>query len=1660
MSNDDAAGEEVPSFEIGDRVYIEGGQLDKTRGRIYYMDGELIRILPDGVSDRVIDIPLVEGDLSEDLGVKSFYLLSKAASPSFVAQIDAQVGQIAETFSATGEPGTKYRVVEIREAEDAMILEDETGGRKELQFISEFHRGIGRDEPFAVIRTRYEAGPEEEGAAAAAEGMNNQATEGNEEEIVNVGDFDLLGTEEEEEDGATGLELLSEEERTYPDSVQRNEMIRDLLELLDPNIRKMPKRQKEIRQLSEQMILLRNQIVKYNSNGDPDGMRPTSVQTLGELLTKSDIPIARPVLDVRKSLFLMIDTRTGPVEPINEPTLQVNQIDKMIESEQKYLETNLTTAAADAYVAGALPAWYITWQGIFQKYMHTFVTGDTSLGAPVTFGANKEFFRAPLPVNEDVRARGLAANPEAKQFTNPLSITQVRAGVMKGLGPRETRLKSGPIRVESGEEGILVNQMIFPLSTERELGSIRSGSIAKDIAVSHQEFRTIHTLLKELNYIPDEPSAGGIIAVGTNGNTNGNIGIEDWLKGQPFLLRGLGDARVQSSSLGMTQYELNSDQQTVLIDKINSFRASIKHFIKENIDKSNREIQGQRLETQSFLQEEFRAELLAALRAEPLLADKIEDIAHRTPAYKDSDIAIIAAISAEMADYMLAAFSGNPDAIARERTRAVADTFIRTLRNAMKKKQNADMEGQAPTPNTCPHVKELEMIRKTENEQERMGLLSRLLTHFKKGREENWVMCNACNRQLICYHEELQLLAFRHPHDRERINKELMLGFSRGQSGGHYLCKNCGQTMAEIDYDRGMEFNEDGIPLAAAAAPLQQEGEEMTAAEKAFNEVIGIDEGVIKEPGAEEGDPAAELRLDHKMRHYYNTAARIYNMLGIYPEPSALKAVLQRVASEIQRQPSQEQYASMVKMAIAKQGAAQAKKFYDYPVRMNQILIGITAAHIIVEIQCHIPDYVPKYTIPGCVAGFTGYPLGQPEDKTFLNYMICAISGIQDDREPWSQSGLQAMAEATRRDAIEKVIMQAMGDALKLSAVQLLLKDKRAYYEKKYGSLEGAGAVLEAVPAGFRPQPYAATPEEAATAIVVPAAAGEREKAQAWIQEGHKLARVNGVYIKGSPYSETTCCKTSVSDPRGFWIGKEGALPQLHAKESPLGQHDSQLMFHYSARPIQHIIAETPADLMYRVYLQVCYDGPRKGLPHEPGYTNICPHCGFKFPDSPFTPSPAPPLSSDSGRGKEMMKEWKAELDAIINRGKSALESQQVRVSDPAVFQELLDATHKAYRITQTPVQQPIVGARLLEKLAQIRPLPFQGWPMVIANTIERVSSLTPQADVIAIEEAYGPLSGVYADCIVSIRTRLGRNGSAYTELLDGILERSPPTQIAETLRTYFLFPLKRIYESYKRGMVGSALATGIIPTSLKLPKEVEEDVKSEIYRRVVVPIFEISRMIDMNSYSRIKFEATYKQLAAVIPIIQREIRANVVPGGETGMRFLVKTIVAGILAELINPNVISPELMYGMALQGGVVGADSRIPLSVLEFCFQRLKAEGLNYTQEQIKEMLAKRAEAEKLTVFRRWEAMTPEEKAVNKRNQTLGLKEYAVGGTKAIYRLDAEQYERERLERAGMGMAAQFTFTPDEIRTIRQIQAYGMQEGGEGGYDNADRGAFNDD
>jgi hypothetical protein len=1603
------ATDESPEFQLGDRVFIEGGRLNDTRGRIYYMDNDLIRILPDGAPDRLVDIPIEEGDFAEDLGIENFYLISKRANPAFVAQIDAHVGEVADTFGPDGTMGLQYTIKEVNEAEDSLVLVDETGAERKVEFN---FTGIPQDEPFIVLR------PRQPSISKKNQG-NDSGEEPAQEPVEEEDDFFKDIELEEEEEEAVGLVERPVTQRTYPDRVQRDEMFRAELEALPIQDQKNPKIQREIRKFVEQGMLLRNSVVEYDTTGEPKGRIPTSFQTIAELLKRGDIPLARPVLEAARTLYLDL-TDDNPTE-LPGVAVNLQYLQENVNQSNEYLNTQLGGISGLLATPDSLPQWYLTFETFFQRFMKTW-SSDGEPGQITLFQGDKEFLRAPVPDGVNGVADGLPyPGLEPRNLKNPVtadSVANVIMPLQRGLGPRVTRLKEKqPLRrIESGDEGCIVNQLLFPLSVQRNLGLPRSGQLAKDIAFGYAKSLTLLEIFKELGGIPLEATTGGILSIGPGGNTLGNISIDDWLRSQPLYIYGLGDALIEIRNLGLAQKELTSDQQEVLIDKVKQRHASIIAIILKEHEKSEKARAELRLENKPLLQGEALEELLTILQSEPQLQPRIEELSAILPAYKENDIAIVGGICAKASDLFLTTMAGVPGPLARERNRKSRDIFLETLRQTLLKILKRENAGQEPQPVNCPHVNSLRQIRKVRDPDDRMKLFAKFLARFQGPRKDNWVLCAASPRDgahnLVCYHEVLLLQEYLHPKEKDVIHKELLLAFSGGIFHGRYICKNCGQQISQLDFEQSIEFDDNGRPMSGRAVLVDKD--EIKSEE--FNLLLGAP--------SEKVGPAEFANDTQKL--IYETAYQIFAAVGIYAEKESYTHIIERVEAEVTKQPSRDEYARIVK---SRAGKGEGKPL-DYDVLINRILVSATAAHLLIEIQTHVPDFVIRTKIPGCVAGFTGFPLGKEEDKTGVNYISCAVSSIKRNEAPWNLTGfLLQPSDKKRQEMIAASIFKLASDAVKTASVQQLITLKRSYYEKLYGTTNLGLKIPEFIIPRFRPFPYYVSPEDATKEPVIPTAATEPEVARAWIQAAHRLARENGTFVRGSPYAETSSCFTPIAEPRSFWKSKEATMPPMVARVPPKGQRNSEVTLHFTPRRLIRLLAEPPEELFYRVFLRVCYDGPRKGLPHEPGYTHKCMSCGFAFPEDPYCETPAPPLI------KDLYKEWKEEMDGIILKGKSALESQKVIVTKES-FQEILDATHTNFRVSPITIEKPLAGTALLNRLLQIEP--FEAWPKLMAETIERVSKLTPKADEIAVADAYGPMSNFLAKGVEDIERRVGEGS---VKAIRALFAQSP-SQVVESLRTYILVPFQRLLNDFDINSLHVSIKYG-------LPIETRADIHKSI-RDHLAYLQPLKKHV--KGYTVLKLRQAKEQLSLLLPIVQNEMRATVIPGGEQAIPYLVGSLLIGVLMEFIDPNIVPTA---GKGETGGAYEPTARVPLNILEICLSRFQLEGLNFSQDQIRDMIARRVEAEKMTFINKLDRLSPEEKKVELMKKRLGLGEWAVGGTKAIFSLDADQYDRERLQRIEMGVGdfiADGEAAAAAAALLNDENFGGGGAGAEGGYDNA--------
>jgi hypothetical protein len=127
------------------------------------------------------------------------------------------------------------------------------------------------------------------------------------------------------------------------------------------------------------------------------------------------------------------------------------------------------------------------------------------------------------------------------------------------------------------------------------------------------------------------------------------------------------------------------------------------------------------------------------------------------------------------------------------------------------------------------------MIRKVKDDSQRLALLSKFLITFQGHKENNWLKCNAGDHNLLCMHELLQIYQYLRPGDVSALNKEIQLNFGGGQFQGHYICRNCGQPISELEYDTHLEYDDNGRPMMGRSELVDKDAVTM----EQIDELIG-----------------------------------------------------------------------------------------------------------------------------------------------------------------------------------------------------------------------------------------------------------------------------------------------------------------------------------------------------------------------------------------------------------------------------------------------------------------------------------------------------------------------------------------------------------------------------------------------------------------------------------------------------------------------------------------------------------------------------------------------------------------------------------------------------------------------------------------------------
>lgn len=1571
-------------IQLGDRVVIDSKKYGRTVGNVYYRSLERISIKPDGVSNMLHDFDVEdteEGEqFNEDDGVAAVYIIEKRKFDSFVEQQDFRINQIIDTFDDSGAIYRAYKITQVDKENDVIQITDlkdpDTPYELQFNFI-----GIEPDEDFKVISIRQltgdEKGAEGEGAKESKEEDVEELEEGEE---VEEEDADVI-----EEVGVVEIvrpKVFREAavyEQRIPDTLQKVDALNDFISSIDPSLQKNPKSIRAVRILVETLFNLKQATIAYNDDGSVRGQKEISATTLAELIKKTTVPLGRPVLKVSKKEYQTSEEETATGLGRTKETKTSEDINFVNFEDELAVMVQDKSAIVSSKMTGAPGGQIVREWNDQQQFLKEFLSPWTANGTiePLWYAlSDSEFFRTMPPdttVNKDgveILDRmlpGYTPSNPGKKDSKPV-FDKVPFGIERAL---TTTYRKGTDRKKQAllpEESATMNSyLIFPAKTANTIGTTRSSSLAVDSGRSQMTHTTMYNIIQDIGAPKEVGTSADLILLDVEGTTLGNIPLKDYIEGISVPALGLGDTFATLEQYGIDKLELTPELAAVLLNKIGLYQSQLLSTLSKL--RTIIETEGAKeAEPNPFLE---NPTILEEILSQPKLVEDLQEFERINPSLSSSDLGKVAYLLKKHQDYFQVAAGKNPVLIAKALLDANNDAYIQSLKIANIIKYNQLNAGFKPKKNTCKHVKDLVAVRRIGDDYERFKNLVDFFKKYQGERDENWINCNLCKEHLICIHERLQIQAFLSPKEKQAIDKEIILKFSGGVFQGKYICRNCGQAIKDLDFDNNIEFDDEGRPKSGRAVLVDEDA--------IFEEKLDILVSVPIEPSQKK-----ELKLSDTETVFYNVIREIAERVGISMDNAGYKRVINQTIAQVSKFPTRTEYTESRKARPT---------MPEYEVASSRNLITAAATYLLLEIQTKIPSYVVRYTLIGCKSpGFDGYPLDEDQNKIQgIEYIACAVGSIRRNEAPWNQTGFSKIADDAKRQAgIVTYIKNSLKLALKDEMILAHLTEKRAYLTDVIGVEADKDRPKDMIPATFLPQQIIVAPEDAAKDVITPEVAvamgnkGSQALVKLWIRQAHSLAKRTASLIRGSPLSETTCCLANIETPGTFWKSASD-LPIIGKRHLTPNQQGQPLVTTFIPRDAGSVVAEPDKELYYRLFLKCCFDGPRKGYPHEPGLTNMCTWCGFQFPTNPAV------MDTDT-------------------EGKTALSSQGID-TNTAEFTSLLDTIHIVNKVEPLKKYELLSVEQIMTEFGEIVPPPIPDWNGVIIETTKQFIALPRDADRADIALAASVISEATSNPTRIIRERL--TSETYQNILEEIVKLSW-TNFFQVIQNYFITPMQRLVSDYN-------------PKSLFVPIELETSLSKQHVEKDLNPILateieSISKREDIIkkpalNFARAKLNYFIKQMSAILEF-KSKVRPIIIPGRDVTLTYIQRTLLYGPLSTLLHSADIPPGFEDVSSVRA--VGDPSmKFLLQIIAETLAKYKVERLSFNDEEIKRQIAIRNEKERINVIMEFDKLTDEERAIELMNKHLGLGKWAVGGTKLIYAYDKDYYDLEREKRIAAGI-----------------------------------------
>ena len=1691
-----AEDEYIDPLHIGNTVEITSDTHGYVSGRVVYRDASLVRIMPQEVSDRAVEFPMV-GDgmeFSPDLGVRVVEVIATQDSDYYVDFLAAKPGETLEFFTTEGAEAAPIGVVaEVLKGpkQDSIVLTD---GR-----ILKF-RGRGPPAPVAVIRVRTAVNV----AAAVEDGA--PAQEGPVADLVaqEARQQDVLALLQSVLPAAT-MEAVPIADRTFPDSLQREDLFQDLLERVKPKQRKQLRTIRGLEREVDLAVALKNQIAARDAAGRVTGVNAPLILTLQESvedavgpassMVPSVIPVAIPI--VRAARVLNLDRHDSSV-PYKETDVRPRLLWD-IES--------TSVDAATMYEDGSMPA--AMGKG-FSAYAYDMLSRDlvTLDGERSTRGWNddQDIFRT-----ADIRkpVQGLGAKlPNTNKGKDPLLMEVSEVYLEATVEDRGMRVltadtvanrKSGEtMTIAPSDPDTITGWTILPPKAALRLRPpMRSGHVPTAMLYSLQlesdNQPTVISTLRDLISTDISPETAWTLLRDTEIPTT----IADFLsKSLRYAIHpsdGLGPRTPAVlgllDTLGVGHRDLAPPVTAVLDKWIHQAQIEWRRLFKAERQRIKAYIASASAGGAKRIFPSVTGDdspVWAALRQAPALKEVIADVKRRNPAIFGSSTVVAAALLMEgqgdaqpIVWSTLGALDNRPTGLdVAGASAALASSRAFHLRRAAIRGAALLHLHAEPELNNCVHVDRLEAIRNTPDVSEQARMLREFVDEFQGGKNGDWVSCAICKQDCVCYHELLDMEALAQPTRGDAIHRQVMVRFGGERYEGKIICRNCGQRLQDIDYDEHVEFDDNGRPIVEASVLTDEQMEEVPT-ESTWR-------------AATKALVAAPVSFNTEGQRMLGEAlTTILERGGMTATEAVIRQIVRYADLYVSaRAPTQVAYdAQRTKLLTAastkiKAGSAMPD-VPTYAALLDQLRVVALTATTAMALQIAEPPIQVDNPFPLCKfsrGGWPADPTAKPDAEGAMFYTACVVASIQKEQSPWRNVAwaTEPKIETRRKKALTvaiqaaQVILGADSKSAPLSFTPEIRTALTRIQTDVGASLQRAKVTGgDRLPAFFRPEPsppalappapegnpLTAAEAIAAAGVAAPAdmidavGAAVRKQAIASIADLHRDAVAGSKSLAGTKQTDSVCCPVPLREASLVGRNEMGssiiaAAALLQRAQPTVPRAGTHLWEAETDHRVEVIEPTVDPSLLYQLFLKYCYTGSQVGEAHQFSTGNVCRQCGMVL-------GQAPDLVDVAKDGAAILAAQSGELHVEAS---------------PAAFEALSDVVRRRNLLTarvSVGRQSWVQGLQKVAEFMAAAPSHAECGQALLAVFERGLGSSAGSMDELSranlwepviehmdslrkeVADAIGPTIPVATGRTAQIRAR---DALQALSMLDTITE-DPFIDGPRTLQEYWCAKIEATGNSFgvraTKGLIWSMMSPDHVERIDKMLRENADWFSGEL-----------------SGAMRDAMRAAGVTLGPVLRIWLQNIQQATEDGAWTVQE--AQTLLRCIVLHSWRDLVSGSSWMYRGVPSSGERASVAADVADWTRALMQHIRQQYLRYSKERIAQILQQRAELERTSVVEEFQAIKDDdERAAELIKKQLRMGRWGVA-SKGWNKYDPELYEFENEQRKRMGIVdAPVADVPGVTGAGAAANAGGAADFGfgtldvapEAGYD-VDQGAAGDD